>query len=97
MVLYWSTETRYIVLSFPSFAAQPEDIINIDQLYFHFECFAEGETAYINNILINNDAFLEGPEVIGFTLGEASNVPGAMSYGNTAEIMIIDAGKTAWL
>lgn len=83
---------QWIYKSFHHPAAQSEDIVNIDGLYFHFQCFAEGETAIITSITANNDGSLEGPEVIGFTLGEASNVPGATAFGNVEEIVINDQG-----
>lgn len=75
------------------YIAEAADIVNLDQLYFNFECFTEGETAYIFDILAQGNDCLEGPETIGFTLGESSNVPGAMAFGNTVEIVINDAGK----
>lgn len=65
-----------------SITAVPNDIVNIDQLSFHFECFVIGATAEITGVIVNNDDQLEGPEAIGFTIDEASNVPGATAFSN---------------
>lgn len=75
------------------FIAEASDIIALDSLQLHFECFTEGAMTSVDVLAQGNDNLLEGPEVIGFTLGAASNIPDATAFGNTVELVIIDAGE----
>ena len=72
------------------YIAEASDIITIDDLELSFECFTEGAMASVTIFPNGNDNCLEGPEIIGFTLGEASNIPGAIPFGNTVECVITD-------
>lgn len=53
--------------------------------------------ACVNLTTEGNDNYVEGPEWIGFSLGESSNVPGAVAHGNTVELIINDNGKVGYL
>lgn len=83
----------HLSIYFPSRVAEAADIINLDEAFFHFECFTEGAVDGISVTPMGNDGLFEGPELIGFTLYEASNIDGAMVFGNTVEIVIDDAGE----
>lgn len=87
--------TDYTLFNTLPHVAEAADIIDLDDFYFHFECFTEGAIASISpgSLTAMGTDGLEGPELIGFTLSGASNIPGAMSFGNTVEIVINDAGE----
>ena len=74
-----------------SFLAQSDDFgVDLSELSFYFKCFALGEMATLM-IPVLSDAVLEGTEVIGFQIQDASNI--SMAFGNIQEIQIKDNGN----
>ena len=82
---------RIMLILFP--IGEAADIINLDAAYLEFECFSEGNMACTTLTTDGNDNLVEYNELIGFELGESSNVPGAVAHGNTVELIILDNGE----